>query len=127
MANKKTKREFFGELREMVVDNKELVAFIDHEIELLDNKKNSKTTTVTQKENGELKTYIVAFLETTPNQMYTVTELIEKVPEFKDREPKLTNQKVSALCKQLVDNNEISKKTDKKKSLFYANPDRITE
>lgn len=127
MANKKTKREFFGELREMVVDNKELVAFIDHEIELLDNKKNSKTTTVTQKENGELKAYIVAFLETTPNQMYTVTELIEKVPEFKDREPKLTNQKVSALCKQLVDNNEISKKTDKKKSLFYANPDRITE
>ena len=111
----------------MVVDNKELVAFIDHEIELLDNKKNSKTTTVTQKENGELKAYIVAFLETTPNQMYTVTELIEKVPEFKDREPKLTNQKVSALCKQLVDNNEISKKTDKKKSLFYANPDRITE
>ena len=127
MANKKTKREFFGELREIVVDNKELVAFIDHEIELLDNKKNSKTTTVTQKENGELKAYIVAFLETTPNQMYTVTELIEKVPEFKDREPKLTNQKVSALCKQLVDNNEISKKTDKKKSLFYANPDRITE
>ena len=127
MANKKTKREFFGELREMVVDNKELVAFIDHEIELLDNKKNSKTTTVTQKENGELKAYIIAFLETTPNQMYTVTELIEKVPEFKDREPKLTNQKVSALCKQLVDNNEISKKTDKKKSLFYANPDRITE
>ena len=127
MANKKTKREFFGELREMVVDNKELVAFIDHEIELLDNKKNSKTITVTQKENGELKAYIIAFLETTPNQMYTVTELIEKVPEFKDREPKLTNQKVSALCKQLVDNNEISKKTDKKKSLFYANPDRITE
>lgn len=127
MANKKTKREFFGELREMVADNKELVAFIDHEIELLDNKKNSKTTTATQKENGKLKTYIVAFLETTPNQMYTVTELIEKVPEFKDKEPKLTNQKVSALCKQLVDNNEILKKSDKKKSLFYANPDRVEE
>ena len=36
MANKKTKREFFGEIREIVKENTELVAFIDHELELLD-------------------------------------------------------------------------------------------
>ena len=35
MANKKTKREFFGEIREIVKENTELVAFIDHELELL--------------------------------------------------------------------------------------------
>ena len=35
MANKKvTKREYFAQLREVVIDRPELVAFIDHEVEL---------------------------------------------------------------------------------------------
>ena len=43
MENKKlTKKEYFGVIRNLVIDNEELVAFIDHEIELL-NKKSSKT------------------------------------------------------------------------------------
>ena len=50
MANKKTKREFYGELRELVGGNAELVAFIDHELELLDKKSSSKTPTKTQQQ-----------------------------------------------------------------------------
>ena len=34
-----TKREMFAEIRKIVADNAEMVAFIDHEVELLDKKK----------------------------------------------------------------------------------------
>ena len=36
-----TKREMFAEIRNIVADNAEMVAFIDHEIELLERKSNS--------------------------------------------------------------------------------------
>ena len=49
MANKKTKREFFGEIREIVKENTELVEFIDHELELLNKKTSAKSTKVNNK------------------------------------------------------------------------------
>ena len=51
----KTKREYFTELKGIVANDSELVAFIDHELELLD-KKNSapKNPTAKQKKiNGQ--------------------------------------------------------------------------
>ena len=51
-----TKRENYTAIRAIVADNAELVAFIDHELELLD-KKNSKRSdkpTAKQTANAEL-------------------------------------------------------------------------
>ena len=47
-----TKREMFVAIRNAVLDNEEMVAFIDHEIDLLERKSTSpKKPTETQKEN----------------------------------------------------------------------------
>ena len=118
-----TKKDYFGVLRGLVegaeLENKDAVLeFIDHEVELLGKKR--KTQTATQKANEGLKENIVNFLTENKGNKYTVTDLIAQVPEFQELEVTLTNQKVSALCKQLVDGGDIKKITEKKKSLFYV-------
>lgn len=122
MANKVTKRERFEEIVKIAenLGNEGLKEFALHEIELLENKRNSKTATATQKANEGLKENIVNFLTENKGNKYTVTDLIAQVPEFQELEVTLTNQKVSALCKQLVDGGDIKKVTEKKKSLFYV-------
>ena len=122
MANKITKKERFEEIITIAenLGNEGLKEFALHEIELLENKRNSKTATATQKANEGLKENIVNFLTENKGNKYTVTDLIAQVPEFQELEVTLTNQKVSALCKQLVDGGDIKKITEKKKSLFYV-------
>ena len=114
MENKKlTKKEYFGAIRNLVIDNEELVAFIDHEIELL-NKKSSKTSpTATQKANLEVKDKIIQALVDIARPV-TITELQAERPEMAE----YSNQKLSALMKQLVDINQVVRVTDKKKSYF---------
>ena len=57
-----TKKEMFAEIRNIVADNEEMVAFIDHEIELLERKSNSpKKPTKIQIENDGFKAEIVAY------------------------------------------------------------------
>lgn len=107
-----TKKEMYAKLREVVVDNAELVAFIDHEVELL-TKKNSakKKPTKTQVENVEIKNTILNALTETP---VSITDLIANNVELSD----YTNQKVSALMTQLLNENKVVKVVDKRKSLF---------
>lgn len=114
MANKKTKREFFGELREIVKENAELVAFIDHEVELLDNKKGKSGVTKTQKENAEIKENLLAEM-TNFDKAMTISEMQAE----SDLMAKYSNQKLSALLKQMVENDKTVVKTvEKKKSYF---------
>lgn len=122
MSNKITKKERFEEIVKIAenLGNEGLKEFALHEIELLENKRNSKTATATQKANEGLKENIVNFLTENKGNKYTITDLIAQVPEFQELEVTLTNQKVSALCKQLVDGGDIKKITEKKKSLFYV-------
>lgn len=118
MAEKKLiKKDYFNMLREIVVsmERKDLVDFIDNEIELL-NKKSSKTKlTQTQKENEKLKEKIVSTL-TELGKYATITEIQQANPELAD----LSNQKMSALLKQLVDTKTVDKVIDKKKAYFKA-------
>ena len=119
MAEKKLiKKDYFNMLREIVVsmERKDLVDFIDNEIELL-NKKSSRTTlTQTQKENETLKEKIVSTL-TELGKYATITEIQQTNPELAD----LSNQKMSALLKQLVDTKIVDKVIEKKKAYFKAN------
>ena len=111
MANKITKREMFNAIREVVADNVDMVAFIDHEIELLDKKSNKKQTTAKQIENEGIKSVILSVLT---SEGMTVSEIQAKSEELS----KFSNQKITALLKQLVDNGEVVKFIDKKKSYF---------
>ena len=115
MEKKLTKRDYFNQLKEIVGDNAELVAFIDHEIELLDKKKSSNTKTKNQVENDNLKEVIKSVLVEVAKPL-TITE----IQTFNKTLSTLSNQKMSALLKQLVDNQEIGKKVEKKKAYFYA-------
>lgn len=114
MANKKTKREFFGEIREIVKENTELVAFIDHELELLDKKTSAKSTKVNT-EQVELMEKIVDALNEISRSV-TISELQKENAEIAE----YSNQKLSAMLKKLVDNKQVTKMVDKKKSYFMV-------
>ena len=115
-TNKKiTKRDRFNALLSLseVQANADLVAFIEHEIELLD-KKNSgeKKPTAQQTANEVIKQGIIKGMQ--KGRLYTVTELIKEIDECAD----LTNQKVSSLLRQLISENKVVKSIDKRKSYF---------
>lgn len=114
MANKKTKREFFGEIKEIVKGNAELVAFIDHELELLDKKTSAKSTKVNT-EQVELMDKIVNALNKIGRSV-TISELQKENAEMAE----YSNQKLSAMLKKLVDNKQVTKMIDKKKSYFMV-------
>ena len=112
MANKITKKEMFTMIKAQVKDNAEMVAFIDHEIELLDKKASNKKATKTQEANIGIKSTILAVLEGA--KPMTVTEMQGASAELGE----LSNQKVSALVRQLVESGEVVKTIDKKVSRF---------
>ena len=91
----------------------ELVAKIDNELALLA-KKNSaeKKPTAQQTANEAIKVAIVEGME--PNRLYTVTEIIKSVPACAD----MTNQRVSALLRQLVEGGLVKRTEDKRKAYF---------
>ncbi len=93
----------------------ELVAKIDNELALLA-KKNSaeKKPTAQQIANEGIMSAIVEGLE--PNRLYTVTEIIKTVPACAD----LTNQRVSALLRQLVEAKLVKRTEDKRKAYFQV-------
>ena len=113
---KVTKRMRFEQIKSLVSDNEELVAFIDHEIELLD-KKNSRTgkPTKTQVENEAIKNTIFNTLQATGKPM-TVTQLLAT-----EELHGLSNQKVSALLTQLRDANKVVRTVEKKVAYYSIN------
>ena len=111
-TKKMTKREMFEQIKSHLTDPAE-VAFVEHELELLA-KKNSgeKKPTAQQVANDGIKTAIADGM--TANRLYTVTELIKEIPECAE----LTNQRVSALLRQMIADGTVVKTMDKRKSYF---------
>lgn len=94
------------------------VNFIDHEVGLLA-KKNSgenKKQTKTQQENEGYKALILEFLATLPDDKggATCTEIIKGVPALSE----FSNQKISALMRQLRLAGKVTIEEVKGKSLF---------
>ena len=120
-AKKVTKREYFAQLREVVADNPELVAFIDHEVELLNKKNSGNSQTKTKKENAVIAEMLVEELAKAGKPI-TITDLMNESEAIQnyvlENGNRLTNQKISAIFKQLGEANRIVKVTDKKKSYF---------
>lgn len=116
MENKKvTKREMFGALLEIVKGNEDMENFINHEIELLDRKKSTGTLTKTQMENVAIKENIYQALVNVAKSV-TITELQTLDTEMSN----YSNQKISALLKQLVEDGKVERIEDKKKAYFRA-------
>lgn len=117
MANKMTKKDYFQILRDTYPtdrpDYDAVIAFIDHEVELLSKKSgSSKKPTAQQEANKTIKAAILNGM--TPNRLYTITEIQKEVAECAD----LSNQRVSALMRQLKDEGSVIRTEDKRKAYF---------
>lgn len=110
---KATKKEMWTIVLGLVGDNEDLSNFVNKEIETLSKKKESKKVAEKKAANDILQCVIVKFFEQ-DNTPRTVTELIRMIPALND----LTNQKVSAQIKQLVDLEILNKHIDKRVSKF---------
>lgn len=114
-AKKMTKRDYFNTLLDMadVKANPKLVEFIEHELELLDRKNSAdKKPTAQQTANEGIKAAILDNM--VEGARYTITDLIKSVPECAD----LTNQRVSALMRQLIEAKLVVRIEDKRKAYF---------
>ena len=111
MTEKKmTKRDYFN-LAIAETSNPELVKFFKHEIELLEKKNasGSKKETATQKANADVKALILASM--VPGVRYTITEIGKLIGNE-------SNQKVSALVRQLKMDNLVVRTEEKGKAYF---------
>lgn len=118
-TQKITKRVRFNELRAMAEaqGNMELVTFCDHEIELLDKKNSSRSgkPTAQQKVNDAIKESILDEMEN--GVEYTITDMIKQLPSCAD----FTNQRTSALVRQLVKDGFVIR-TEKKGRAYFSLP-----
>ena len=108
-----TKKEMFAHIASVNSADAEIVEFCNHEIELLENKKTSKTPTKTQKENEKVMETILRDMEEFGKPV-TVTELINGGEGLED----FTNQKISALLRKLIDCGKVVKAIEGKKAVF---------
>lgn len=113
MEKKMTKREMFEQIKRNYDLTQAEVDFIDHELELLA-KKNSadKKPTKVQVENEGIKSEILEGMEV--GKAYTITDLIKEVPAIAE----LSNQRVSALVRQLVADGSVVRTEEKRKAYF---------
>ena len=117
MANTKkiTKATRFNQLLSIdaVKSNPDLVAFIEHELELLAKKNASdKKPTATQIANNGIKETILDTLA--DNKVMTITEMQKANADLAD----LSNQKISALVRQLIAEGAVKKEEIKRKAYF---------
>lgn len=118
--------EVLAVVKEQDITPEMALEFIDKEIALL-NKKNSSTSkklTPNQEANIRIKEIILEEME--DEKGYTCTDMMA-FEEIAAMEPKVTNQRISALVKQMLDETEdasdeampLIKKVEKRKSYFY--------
>ncbi len=114
---KPTKRDNFNTLLAIpaVAENADLVAFIEHEVELLD-KKNSaeRKPTPKQTENAGFKSDILDWAEA--GVQYTAGDFVKGVPSIV--EAGISVNRVTAMLTQLVNDGAFVKTVDKRKSYY---------
>ena len=124
MAIKKTQREFFSEIKEILMKggHDELVDFVNGRLEMLDKKaSSSKKVNV---ENDKLIEIVKNELAKV-SKAVTVNDLIEQSEVIKnyvlENGNHISNQKLTSLLYKLVDTKEVVQVKDKKKSYFSMN------
>ena len=119
MENKMTKLQIVT----MMLANAEISAneifkaYLENEKALLEKKASNRKATKTQTENVSIKATILTVLENF-NRPMTITDIQSANEDLKA----LSNQKISALVKQLKDNGLVVKSVEKGKSLFSLAP-----
>ena len=117
-TKKMTKREYFTIIRAAyptdAANAEEVLAFIDHEIELLAKKNTSeKKPTKTQIENEGNKQIVRDTLAA-----FTEGKTISEIQAANEILAEMSNQKVSALVRQMVQDGSLVRIEDKRKAYF---------
>lgn len=91
-----------------------LSEFIAHEMELLAKKNTAdKKPTAQQEANAVIKQNVLTVLA--DGKKRTVSELLKMVPDLPDT---MTNQRMSALVRQMMDAGQVVRSEDKRKAFF---------
>lgn len=116
-VKKLTKKDRFNQLLAIpaVQADTELVAFIEHEIELLSNKNkaDNKKPTAKQLENEALKAELLNYMEV--NTLYSISDFQKQVEACAD----LSNQKIAAILRQMKDNDKTVEKVEDKRKVYW--------
>ena len=105
-----------GEDTVLTVD--EMVEFVESRIEVLNNKANNKKSSKNQEANEDIKTDIVNVLSANDEGMTAGAVLKALKTENTEKYEDTSNQKVSALLRQLILDGKVTKVKDKKTSVF---------
>lgn len=109
-----TKKEMFSAIRNVVIDNAEMVAFIDHEIELLDRKGSTpRKPTKVQLENDAFKAEIVTALAVADRPV-TIKELSGLCGSIAN----LSNQRITHMLTDLRKDGKVVRSYIKKVAYF---------
>lgn len=119
-----TRKEMFTSVSDFLAEHDAdtaLIDFVNHQIEMLDNKKESKKQSKEQEENA---TYSNAIYEQMAfERKYSAAELMKELPAVGDwnanHETELSVQKLASLLKPLVDGGKVIKTTEKRR-VFYT-------
>ena len=113
---KKTKKEMFNIIKEAMSDNAEVVAFVEHELELLAKKNNAeRKPTVNQLDNAKIKKVIVNGMES--GKGYTVTEIIKTILASTEWH-ELTCSRCTAIVTQLTEAGALVRNVEKRKAYY---------
>lgn len=112
---RKTKKEMFNFIKSKMADDAEVVAFCDHELELLERKNSAeRKPTVNQLDNKKIKKVV---LEKIGTNSYTITEIIKNVlanTEWAD----LTCSRMTAIATQMAENGDLIREVIKRKAYY---------
>ena len=119
-----TRKEMFTSVSDFLAEHDAdtaLIDFINHQIELLDNKKESKKQSKEQEENAAYSDAI--YEQMAFERKYRAAELMKELPAVGDwnanHETELSVQKLASLLKPLVDGGKVIKTTEKRR-VFYT-------
>lgn len=112
-----TKRDNFASIIAVLKEagKNDLVAVMEHEIEMLDKKSANRSSkpTVRQAENAEIKALIANTLK--PDQWYRCAEIKALIPALANGEG---TQRTARLCNDMVEDKILQKTVDKKVVYF---------
>ena len=120
MSKKMTHKDYFSALLNMaeVKAYPGMEDFITGRISALEKKASAphKETEQDKEKNG-IKASVLAFLQDNPDKQYTITQLMKEVPGLP---VDISNQKLTALVRQLLLAEQVSKVVEKRVSYFTA-------
>ena len=100
---------------EVIVANETYKKFLENEKELLEKKRDTRKMTETQKTNEAIKVAIVDILV----KPMTVSQIMKELAQVSDDYASLSNQKISALMKQLIEKDGLVSKFSEKRVTYF--------